>query len=74
MTATAPRTQAEVDRLINVAIEHAGLYEVMRDAEQYESAMYWHYHDCAIEWHRIAEGMMPRSGRTIKDDYRVKGF
>ncbi len=60
ITLTKPRTQSEVDQLIDLCINEAKDYEAKRDAQEHESKRYWFYHDCAIEWHRLAESMMPK--------------
>jgi hypothetical protein len=52
-------TQRDVDVAINYFIDHAIAFEELRDAQVWESPLYWHYHDAAINLHLSAEALMP---------------
>ena len=51
--------QTDVDKAIDYFIAHAIRYEELRDAQAYESLLYWHYHDCAVNLHESAAALMP---------------
>jgi len=52
-------TQATVDFQIKQLIDLASTWEAKRDAEEYESRLYWLYHDRAVAMHEAARSLMP---------------
>ena len=62
---TKRRTQAEVDKAIELLIDLACMWEEKRDAMPFESSQYWAFHDEAIRHHEAAETLMPRPRRFV---------